>query len=82
MDRDKKEVDVGSTLDNAIWEEYGTGEYALNGGGRKGGWVYKNAKGDYYHTYGKKANRPMYKAITTFRPKIKQVLLNKIKGVS
>lgn len=29
---------VGNTLENAIWEEYGTGEYALNDDGRKGGW--------------------------------------------
>lgn len=29
---------VGSNLENAIWEEYGTGEHALNHDGRKGGW--------------------------------------------
>lgn len=29
---------VGSDSENAIWEEYGTGEYAVNGDGRKGGW--------------------------------------------
>ncbi len=29
---------VGNTEENAIWEEYGTGEYALNGNGRKGKW--------------------------------------------
>ena len=32
------EVQVGSNLENAIWEEYGTGEYAIEGNGRKGGW--------------------------------------------
>lgn len=32
------ELQVGSNLENAIWEEYGTGEYALHGDGRKGGW--------------------------------------------
>ena len=31
---------IGSPLENAIWEEFGTGEYALNGDGRKGGWFY------------------------------------------
>ena len=25
-------------MENAIWEEFGTGEYALNGDGRKGKW--------------------------------------------
>lgn len=32
------EAVVGSPLENAIWEELGTGEYALNGDGRKGSW--------------------------------------------
>ena len=31
-------VTIGNPLENAIWEELGTGEYALNGDGRKGGW--------------------------------------------
>ncbi|EOZ2853476.1 HK97 gp10 family phage protein [Listeria monocytogenes] len=31
---------IGSPQENAIWEEFGTGEYALNGDGRKGWWVY------------------------------------------
>ena len=39
---------VGSNLQNAIWEEYGTGEYALDGNGRKGYWVYvKGSDGSY-----------------------------------
>lgn len=29
---------VGNTEENAVWEEYGTGEYALKGNGRKGKW--------------------------------------------
>ena len=31
---------IGSSLEYAIYQEYGTGEYALKGNGRKGGWVY------------------------------------------
>lgn len=31
-------AEVGSPLERAIWVEFGTGEYALNGDGRKGGW--------------------------------------------
>lgn len=30
---------IGSALENAIWEEYGTGEHAVSGKGRKGGWL-------------------------------------------
>lgn len=29
---------IGNPDENAIWEEFGTGEYALHGDGRKGGW--------------------------------------------
>ena len=29
---------VGSTSENAIWEEFGTGHYAVNSDGRKGAW--------------------------------------------
>lgn len=48
VDTSKKEARVGSPLQNAIWEEYGTGEYALNGNGRKGWWVYvKGSNGEY-----------------------------------
>lgn len=32
---------VGSGMENAVWEEFGTGEYALDGNGRKGGWWIK-----------------------------------------
>lgn len=40
VDRDKYIAYVGNPLQMAIWEEYGTGEYALKGDGRKGYWVY------------------------------------------
>lgn len=35
---------VGSPLENAVWEEFGTGEYALHGDGRKGGWYIPEEK--------------------------------------
>lgn len=38
VDEDKGELSIGSPLENAIWEEFGTGEYAVAGDGRKGGW--------------------------------------------
>lgn len=37
-------LSVGSDSKNAIWEEYGTGEYAVNGDGRKGGWYIPEGK--------------------------------------
>lgn len=38
VDKSALEVKIGNSAENSIWEEYGTGEYALNGDGRKGGW--------------------------------------------
>jgi hypothetical protein len=40
VDEDKLAVYIGSNYVNAIWEEFGTGEHALNKDGRKGWWVY------------------------------------------
>ena len=76
---------IGSPLENAIWEEFGTGEYALEGNGRKGGWyvpeekLTENAKGKmrrtevkgkvYYFTRGKTPSRAFHKAFITMKPK-------------
>ena len=66
VDKDKMEVQVGSRYKNALWEELGTGIYALNGDGRKTKWVYKNPKdGKFYATVGKKPRRALYKAYTS-----------------
>lgn len=61
---------VGSPLQNAIWEEFGTGEYALNGDGRKGGWSYRDERGDWHHTMGKHPRRPLHNAYTALKNKL------------
>ena len=64
---------VGSPLQNAIWEEFGTGEYALHGDGRKGGWHYQDENGKWHHTYGKTPNRALQRAYNTLKgPLIKR----------
>ena len=71
---------VGSNLENAIWEEYGTGEYALHGDGRKGGWTYRSDKdGKFHRTHGKTPHQPLTRAFQTVGPKIKQRLATIIK---
>ena len=40
VDESKLEAQIGSPDENAVWEELGTGEYAVNGDGRKGYWVF------------------------------------------
>lgn len=40
VDENKLEAKVGNPMQQSLWTEFGTGEYALNGDGRKGYWVY------------------------------------------
>ena len=68
VNADKMEVQVGSRYKNALWEELGTGIYALNGDGRKTKWVYKSPKdGKFYATVGKKPRRALYRAYQSKR---------------
>lgn len=61
---------IGSNMENAIWEEFGTGEYALHGDGRKGGWLYKDDKGKGHFTHGKTPHRPMQRAFDSSKMKL------------
>ena len=72
---------VGSSFENAIWEEFGTGEHALEGNGRKGGWSYKDDEGKWHHTFGKKPSRAFHKAYTSLKNKIINYLQNSLKGL-
>lgn len=46
--------EVGTHLMYGIYVEYGTGEFATNGQGRKGGWVYETPSGEVVFTMGQK----------------------------
>ena len=81
IDEGELSSSIGSPLENAIWEEFGTGEYALQGNGRKGGWKYKDAKGKWHFTHGKKPNRALWKAMETLKPGIQKMLESKFRGI-
>ena len=72
--------EVGNPMENAIWEELGTGEYALNGDGRKGGWAYKDEEGNWHFTHGKHPRRPLHKAYTTLKNKMIKHMQDIFKG--
>lgn len=72
---------IGSNYENAIWEEFGTGEFALQGNGRKGGWTYKDAKGNWHKTTGKKPSRAFWKAFTSLKNKLINHIQNSLKGL-
>ena len=58
----KGEAVIGNDAEHAIWLERGTGEYAINGDGRKGGWAYTDANGDTHFTYGNQPHRMLENA--------------------
>lgn len=81
VDESKGEAVVGNPLENAIWTEFGTGEFALHGDGRKGGWTYKDEKdGKWYHTYGKKPLRAFQSAFNTLKPALIRRAEEELKG--
>ena len=65
VDESEQKCTIGNPLQNAIWEEFGTGEYALYDNGRKGGWHYKDEDGKWHHTYGKTPTRALHNAFIT-----------------
>ena len=67
VDESKGETTIGNPLENAIWEEFGTGEFAINGDGRKGGWHYKDEEGKWHHTYGKTPHRAFKRAFDSLK---------------
>ena len=77
---DEHTATIGSSMENAIWEEFGTGEYALNGDGRKGGWFYVDEKGDGHFTHGKKPSRAFWKAYTSLKNKLIKHIQDRFKG--
>lgn len=72
---------IGSDLENAIWEEFGTGEHALNGDGRKGGWRYKDERGEWHYTTGKKPSRAFWRAYTSLKSAIVRRLESAMRGL-
>lgn len=81
VDESAKEAQIGSPEQNAIWEEFGTGEYAAHGDGRKGGWTYQDDSGDWHHTYGKTPNHTLQKAFNSRKTAIIRMAKQIFKGL-
>ena len=75
------EATIGSSDENAIWEEFGTGEYAMKGDGRKGGWSYEDETGVWHYTRGKKPSRAFWNAYTSLKAKLIRRIQNALKGL-
>lgn len=72
----EKTAYIGSSEQNAIWEEFGTGEYALEDNGRKGGWFYVDDEGKGHFTYGKTPTRAFWNAYISK----KNAIINRIRN--
>lgn len=72
---------IGSEIQNAIWNEFGTGQYALSGDGRKTKWVYQDRKGNWHTTSGKRPRRTLFKAFEAVRPKISKIFEEELGGM-
>jgi hypothetical protein len=81
VDEEKHEAVVGSPLENAIWEEFGTGEHALKGNGRKGGWFYVDEDGEGHFTHGKKPSRAFWHAYQSLKAPIQKRIQEALKGL-
>ena len=65
VDDSKNEAQVGNTAEHSIYVEMGTGEYALKGNGRQGGWRYQDDKGEWHYTTGQKPVRMLHNAFNS-----------------
>lgn len=81
VDDAKHEATIGNTEENSIWEEFGTGEYALKGNGRKGGWFYVDEKGDGHFTHGKTPSRAFWNAYNSLKKAIQNRIQEALKGL-
>lgn len=81
VDESERKAVVGSPLENAIWNEFGTGQYALNGNGRKTPWLYEDRHGKTHRTTGKKPQRTLHNAFESIKGKAQKALENKLKGL-
>lgn len=73
VSKDEKTAYIGSSLEYSIYYELGTGEYALNGNGRKGGWCYRDKlTGKLIFTRGQTPKRPLYHAFQQKKEAVKK----------
>lgn len=72
---------IGSNYENAIWEEFGTGIYSLEGNGRKSPWIWKDEQGERHVTRGKRPRRMLWNAFNSLRNAIQSMAEEKFGGI-
>lgn len=81
VDESGLKATIGSPLENAIFEEFGTGEFAAEGNGRKGGWLYEDRHGKTHFTRGKSPSRAFRRAYNAKKHVINKALEHNLKNL-
>lgn len=81
VDESGLKATIGSPLENAIFEEFGTGEFAEEGNGRKGGWLYEDRHGETHFTRGKAPSRAFRRAYNAKKHVINKALEHNLKNL-
>ena len=74
VDKDELSVKIGTAVEYAPYIEFGTGEFAENGKGRKGGWFYVDENGKGHFTRGMKPHPFLRPALLENKKQIKRIL--------
>lgn len=75
-----KDAYVGTNQEYAAYVEFGTGQYATQGGGRNTPWVYQDAKGHWHKTSGSKAQPFVKPAVADHVADYRQIVEGEFKG--
>jgi hypothetical protein len=74
----KTTVRNGNAVEYSAYLEFGTGEFAKNGDGRKGGWRFKDAQGNWWFTRGMKPKGIMQTTINSNDDEILDIITKAI----
>lgn len=75
---DGNELVVGTNVEYSIYQELGTGLFAVNGDGRQTPWAYKDAEGNWHRTNGTHPRPYMGPVLYDQRDRIEQIINNAI----
>lgn len=73
-------VYVGTSVDYAIYHEFGTGRYAEGGGGRQTPWMFQDKNGEWHWTTGVPARHFIQFGATAHQAEYKAMLESILKG--
>jgi phage gpG-like protein len=73
-------VYVGTSVDYAIYHEFGTGRYAEGGGGRQTPWMFQDKNGEWHWTTGVPARHFIQFGATAHQAEYKSMLESILKG--